>query len=73
MVPDALNYPDLLGPEGASFLYRPGSFGTRLVEVVSDIDLWRERAAPLAAGLQRFDWSVMGPIYDDRLVALAAT
>ena len=38
VVPDALHYPELLGPAGRSFLYRPGTFGSRLAEVVANLD-----------------------------------
>ncbi len=71
VVPDAVNYPDLLGPGGADFLYRPGTFGSRLAEVVGEVDRWQRRAVPLAATMQRFDWSELAPVYDRRMAMLA--
>ncbi len=64
VVPDALNYPDLLGAEGARFLYPAGRFGTRLVEVVGEIEPWRRAAVRLGEAMARFDWSELAPRYD---------
>ncbi|MEZ5229247.1 MAG: DUF3524 domain-containing protein [Acidimicrobiales bacterium] len=71
VVPDALNYPDLLGDAAGAFGYRPGSFGTRLADVVRDLDRWRAELPAAVAAVRCHDWGVMAAIYDQRLEALA--
>ncbi len=71
VVPDALHYPDLLADGAAIFTYRPGSFGTRLADVLSDIEPWRAHQHAASAGVRRYDWGVMASVYDRRLEALA--
>ncbi len=70
VVPDALHYPDLLGDSSSAFTYRPGSFGTRLADVLGDVGRWRSKLPPAMAAVRRYDWGVMAGVYDLRLEAL---
>lgn len=72
VVPDALHYPDLLGATADEFTYRPGTFGTRLAEVVSEIEPWRAPLEPVRAAVRRFQWEAMASVYDEHLERLAS-
>lgn len=68
VLPDALAYPELIEERWRSLaLYAPGTFGTRLGDVVSSIEEYRRATAGLAASLQRFDWSSIAPLMDNTL------
>lgn len=71
VVPDDLNYPDLLGAAGSPFLYRPGTFGTRLVDVLTDIEPYRAALPEVISAVRRHDWGVAAASYDRRLETLA--
>lgn len=70
VVPDRLSYPEVLGAWSA-LAHPDRTFGSALAAVLDDLDGARERAAGLAASMQRFDWSVIAPEMDRRLSALS--
>lgn len=71
VLPAALSYPELVGsPWHESALYPPGTFGSALVETLRHLGERRRAVAGLAETMGRFDWSVVAPRYDERLVAL---
>jgi glycosyltransferase involved in cell wall biosynthesis len=73
VLPNALSYPELIRPPWHSaVLYKPGSFGTTLVDAVARIEELRSATAGLAQSMRRFDWSTMAAVYDNRLEAVAA-
>jgi glycosyltransferase involved in cell wall biosynthesis len=73
VLPNALSYPELIRPPWHSaVLYKPGSFGTTLVDAVARIEELRSATAGLSQSMRRFDWSVMAAVYDNRLEAVAA-
>lgn len=71
VVPNALHYPDLLGPTASRFTYERGTFGTRLAAVVSAVEPRRGSVESLRSAVRRYDWETMAPVYDARFEALA--
>lgn len=71
VVPDAMAYPETI--TDPALRYPPGRLTSRLREVLSDLDAWRERTAQLRGELARFDWSVVAPEDDAALEALVAS
>lgn len=62
VVPQALAYPEVLGPHAG---YSPGTFGTALADAVR-----RGRSDSVAIDVRRFDWKNLAPRYDQEFVAL---
>ncbi len=70
VLPHALAYPEIVPePWHADALYEPGSFGTRLEQVVSDFEAAHANCVGLADAMQRFSWREVGPQLDARLSA----
>lgn len=73
VLPASLSYPELIPPRWHDIaLYEPGRFGTALCAAVENVERDRARIDGLSAAMSRFDWSVVGPRYDDRLAQLAS-
>lgn len=66
VLPDALAYPELV-PERFHdvALYPGGGLTAALESAITDLEAARESTAGLADSMRRFDWSVVGPMYDD--------
>ncbi len=71
ILPDRLNYPDLLTEElRGQCLYTRGRLTAQLRRhLLGDIDV---DIAPLRAKIAEYDWRVMAPRYDAELLALAS-
>jgi len=73
VLPDALSYPELIPPRfHDAALYRVGSFGGRLEEVVSNVDRHRSAVPGLAGAMRRFTWADVVVDYDRIVDAIAA-
>ncbi len=71
VLPNDLAYPEIVPePWHADALYEPGSFGSKLEALVSDIGQARTNVVDLADTMQRFSWPVIGPQLDAHLTAL---
>lgn len=73
ILPDRLSYPGLL-PAGIHdrCLYAEGALEEALSGALTDPSLREEIRTVLPPVMRRFDWSVLGPVYDQRLARLAA-
>ncbi len=73
VLPDGLSYPELI-PQSMqpAVLYQRGHFGSRLLEVVADLEAYRAALIDLPRALTKFGWDVVGPTYDRRLDELVA-
>ncbi len=70
VLPAALSYPELIPAElHDSALYPVGSFGTRLADVVADMDRRREAFPSLSGSMRRFAWANLIDDYDQRFAA----
>ncbi len=70
VLPDALAYPELIEERWHEVaLYQPGSFGSRLVEVVGSLSQYRLAADGLAKSMTRFGWGHIAPRLDEQLAA----
>jgi glycosyltransferase involved in cell wall biosynthesis len=68
VLPDALAYPELISePWHDIALYQPGSFGSRLIEVVGSLPQFRLAVDGLARSMMRFGWSRVAPRLDEQL------
>ena len=70
VLPAALTYPELIPAPWHDLLYPPGRFGSALTDAVAGVDRDRSRLTGLAETMDRFDWSVVAPRYDDRFARL---
>ena len=71
ILPKALSYPDLIPRDWHEpVFYEPGTFGTALTSALVSFPHRKRATAGLAASMGRFDWSVIGRRYDERLLAL---
>ena len=71
LLPDRLSYPDLIGRRWHdSVLYQEGTFGSRLADVVADIDGARGAVDGLAASMERFAWPLVAARLDAELTTL---
>lgn len=74
LLPRSLSYPEVVPPTyHEAVLY--GAYGDmvrRLRGVLEDLPGARAAVAGLAHTMDRFDWSVLAPAYDDALAAVAA-
>lgn len=70
VLPDALAYPELIADEWKEFsTYPPGRFGSRLSQVVADLDSFRDNTVGLGGSMARFGWGRIAPQLDDRLIS----
>ena len=68
VLPNALAYPELIGDQWhQACLYERGQFGTRLIEVVSDLDRYRLATTRLAMSMSRFGWGKVAARLDEVL------
>ncbi|MGI9612663.1 MAG: tRNA-queuosine alpha-mannosyltransferase domain-containing protein [Acidimicrobiales bacterium] len=71
VLPAALSYPELIPPPWHDIaLYPQGRFGSALVDAVTNVDRDRDSLVGLAETMDRFDWSVVAPRYDERFARL---
>jgi glycosyltransferase involved in cell wall biosynthesis len=76
VLPDGLSYPEVIpSPWHDVALHdRSGTGpGDHLRSVLTDLHAARRAVDGLAATMQRFDWSALAPVYDERLERLALT
>lgn len=74
VVPEALSYPEVIPKRfHEAVLYPPGRFGSRLVEVVSDLSTFRRGTEGLAHAIPHLTWPETGPRFDTRLELLCST
>lgn len=67
-LPRRLSYPELVGTDYLeAATYPEGGFLDRLAEVLADLPAARARVQGLRESMLRFDWSELGPAYDDAL------
>lgn len=68
VLPNALSYPELIPSSmQSSVLYERGRFGTRLLDVLSDLPTYRDAVGDLPRELSSLGWSIVAPDYDRRL------
>lgn len=73
VLPDRLAYPEIIPPAWHPHtLYPPGRFGTALVDTLATHSERRAAVAGLAATMGRFDWTEVGPRYDQALAGVVA-
>lgn len=73
LLPRRLSYPEIVADRWHdTVLYDDGTLVDRLRSVLTDLPAARRAVGDLAPSMQRFDWSVVAPAYDDRLRSLAA-
>ncbi|MCP3911960.1 MAG: DUF3524 domain-containing protein [Actinomycetia bacterium] len=73
VVPNRLSYPEVVGPEYlTAATYEQGDFGSRLHDVLGDLGAARAAIEGLRETMIRFDWSVLGPVYDTALAGARA-
>lgn len=72
VLPAALSYPELV-PAALhdTALYPVGTFGTRLAQVVGDLEGYRQRSLGLADAVARFSWPGVVGDYDEALGRLS--
>ena len=71
VLPAALSYPELIPARWHDIaLYPKGRFGSALGDAVTNVNRDEARLVGLADTMERFDWSVVAPRYDDRLARL---
>jgi hypothetical protein len=71
-----VSYPEVVPPQWhgvALHDWRGSGPGDHLRSVVTDLPAARHAVDGLAPTMQRFDWSVVAPAYDERLEQLALT
>ncbi len=70
VLPDALAYPELISePWRDIALYQPGSFGSRLIEVVGSLAQYRLAISGLDESMTRFGWAQVAQRLDELLVS----
>ncbi len=73
LYPDRENYPHLIpGHLHRYCLHRDHDLVPRLTELLTDLPQRREVTRGLAEEMERYDWSRVGPIYDQELSRLGA-
>ena len=68
LLPRSLAYPEVVPARWHPVtLYRPGRFGSALIEALDSLHDRRVASAGLAGAMERYDWSTLAPAYDDRI------
>jgi glycosyltransferase involved in cell wall biosynthesis len=73
VLPDDVSYPEIVPPgwhDAALHDWRGAGAVDHLRSVLTDLPAARQAVDGLAGSMRRFDWSVVAPAYDDRLVRL---
>ena len=74
LLPDDLAYRELIPHQWREMcLYRPGRFATALMRALENHQTRTSIAPSLAASMMRFDWSQIGPKYDQCLEQCVST